>query len=89
MVPFVSQLTVRLVLKEWQFSDGSISLNNSINSTTQLPSYSSQYLPTRTGRKLKVTVIEGRDLASKDKSGNCDPYVKLHYGKVGFCLDGL
>lgn len=29
-----------------------------------------------------VTVVEGRNLTAKDKSGKCNPYVKLQYGKV-------
>ncbi|WOL02840.1 hypothetical protein Cni_G11559 [Canna indica] len=76
------ELTVRLVLKEWQFSDGSISSSNSIHSAAQLSSFTSHNLLTRTGRKLKVTVAEGKNLSSKDKSGKCDPYVKLQYGKA-------
>lgn len=83
MVLFNSQLTVRLILKEWQFSDGSVSLSNSTNSAAQLLMYNSHNLQLRTGRKLKVTVVEGRSLSTKDKSGKCDPYVKLQYGKVG------
>ncbi|XP_043716121.1 synaptotagmin-5 isoform X2 [Telopea speciosissima] len=77
------ELTVRLVLKEWQFSDGS---NNSLDNNSHL--YSQQSLngssniQSMTGRKLIVTVVEGKDLIAKDRSGNCDPYVKLQYGKA-------
>ncbi|XP_072999935.1 uncharacterized protein [Typha latifolia] len=86
VVPFedvnFGELTVNLVLKEWQFSDGSIILSNSVNSRSQ-PSISGfPSLQLRTGRKLKVTVVEGRNLVIKEKSGKCDPYVKLHYGKA-------
>ncbi|KAG6515442.1 hypothetical protein ZIOFF_025854 [Zingiber officinale] len=77
-----AELTVKLVLREWQFSDGSIILNKSANSTPQLSADSPHYLQTRTGRKLKVTILEGRNLTTKDKSGKCDPYVKLQYGKA-------
>ena len=37
-----------------------------------------------TGRKLKITIVEGGNLAGKDRSRKSDPYVKLQYGKVGF-----
>lgn len=74
---------MRLVLKEWQFSDGSHSLNNFHSGSQQSLSGSSNFI-SRTGRKINVTVVEGKDLMPKDKSGKCDPYVKLQYGKVRF-----
>ncbi|KAJ0048353.1 hypothetical protein Pint_16491 [Pistacia integerrima] len=77
------ELTVRLVLKEWQFSDGSHSLTNFRSGSQQSLNGSSNFL-SRTGRKINVTVAEGKDLIPKDKSGKCDPYVKLQYGKVRF-----
>ncbi|KAJ4973199.1 hypothetical protein NE237_006373 [Protea cynaroides] len=77
------ELTVRLVLKEWQFSDGS---NNSLKNLSPIfsqPSLNgSSSFQAETGRKLNVTVVEGKDLIGKDRSGNCDPYVKLQYGKA-------
>lgn len=86
VVPFeevnLGELTVRLVLKEWQFSDGSISSSNSLSGISQPSLHSSSHLQLTTGRKLKVTVVEGRNLTTKDKSGKCDPYIKLQYGKV-------
>ncbi|OAY67133.1 Synaptotagmin-5 [Ananas comosus] len=86
VVPFedsnFGELTVSLVLKEWQFSDGSISLGNSVISRSQPSFYGSPNLQLRTGRKLKVAVAEGRNLFVKEKSGKCDPYVKLQYGKT-------
>ncbi|KAJ0962720.1 hypothetical protein J5N97_027842 [Dioscorea zingiberensis] len=85
VVPFeetsIGELTVKLVLKEWQYSDDLSSLNKS-STSTQHSIYNSQHLQLKTGRKLKVTVVEGRNLMTKDKSGKCDPYVKLQYGKV-------
>ncbi|XP_031259322.1 extended synaptotagmin-1 [Pistacia vera] len=75
------ELTVRLVLKEWQFSDGSHSLTNFRSGSQQSLNGSSNFL-SRTGRKINVTVAEGKDLIPKDKSGKCDPYVKLQYGKI-------
>lgn len=85
VVPFekasVGELTVRLVLKEWQFSDGSYSLNNFPLSSRNSLNGSSNLL-SKTGRKLNVTVVEGKDLISKDRNGKCEPYVKLQYGKV-------
>ncbi|KAB2054753.1 hypothetical protein ES319_A12G276100v1 [Gossypium barbadense] len=42
---------------------------------------SSNFL-SRTGRRIIVKVVEGKDLITKDKSGKCNPYVKLQYGKV-------
>ncbi|KAH7549335.1 hypothetical protein JRO89_XS13G0016000 [Xanthoceras sorbifolium] len=79
------ELTVRLVLKEWQFSDGSHSLNNFHVGSQQSLNGSSNFL-SRTGRKVIITVVEGKDLVSRDKSGKFDPYVKLQYGKVGFFM---
>ncbi|XP_074572808.1 tricalbin-1-like [Curcuma longa] len=79
-----AELTVRLVLREWQFSDGSTILSKSVNSAPQLSVYGPHYLQTRTERKLKVTVLEGRNLSTKDKSGKCDSYVKLQYGKASY-----
>ncbi|KAL5726120.1 MYF24_8 [Ranunculus cassubicifolius] len=79
VVPFEGisgQLTVKLVLREWTFSDGSNTLNDH-------PPLSSQR-SLSTGRKLKVTVLEGKDLIGKDKFGKCDPYIKLQYGKANF-----
>ncbi|KAF7836908.1 synaptotagmin-5 isoform X1 [Senna tora] len=85
VVPFeganFGELKVRIVVKEWQFSDGTHSLNNFRVNSLQVNG--SSHLLLRTGRKLHVTVLEGRNLAAKDKSGNFEPYIKLQYGKVG------
>jgi hypothetical protein len=70
------------VLKEWQFSDGSVTLSNSLNDGLQSSLDGSPKLQSTTGRKLGVRVVEGRALAANSKSGKCDPYVKLQYGKV-------
>ncbi|KAE8663972.1 hypothetical protein F3Y22_tig00112857pilonHSYRG00079 [Hibiscus syriacus] len=75
------ELTVKLVVKEWQFSDGSLSFNNLRVSSQPSLSGSSNFL-SRTGRRISVTVVEGKDLMTKDKSGKCNLYVKLQYGKV-------
>ncbi|XP_010265120.1 PREDICTED: synaptotagmin-5 [Nelumbo nucifera] len=84
VVPFegnnVGELTVKLILKEWQFSDGSYILNKSSHFSTQQSLSSS--IESRTGRKLNITVVEGKDFVGKDKFGKCDPYVKLQYGKA-------
>ncbi|KAI6674210.1 hypothetical protein NL676_002116 [Syzygium grande] len=85
VVPFerasVGELTVSLVLKEWQFSDGSHSLNNFLVNSGNSSNGSSNLL-SKTGRKLNITVVEGKDLISKDRNGKCEPYVKLQYGKA-------
>ncbi|PON71697.1 C2 domain containing protein [Parasponia andersonii] len=85
VVPFEGvssgELTVKLILKEWQFSDGSHSLNNFRISSRQSLYGSSNFL-SRTGRKIYVTVVEGKDLSMRDRSGRCDPYIKLQYGKA-------
>ncbi|XP_027359435.1 synaptotagmin-5 isoform X2 [Abrus precatorius] len=85
VVPFEGtnsgELKVSIVVKEWQFSDGTHSLNNLRNSSQQSLNGSSN-LQLRTGRKLNVTVVEGKDLAAKEKSGKFDTYIKLQYGKV-------
>uniref|UniRef100_A0A6N2KPR0 C2 domain-containing protein n=2 Tax=Salix TaxID=40685 RepID=A0A6N2KPR0_SALVM len=82
VVPFEGvtsgELTVKLVVKEWQFSDGSLSLNK-FNGSSRKSTYSSSSPLSRTGRKINVAIMEGKDLIS---SGKCDPYVKLQYGKV-------
>ncbi|KAM1740389.1 hypothetical protein EV2_016335 [Malus domestica] len=84
VVPFEGvnsgELTVKLVLKEWQFSDGS-HVDSSLLTPRRSLFGSSNFLP-KTGRKVNVTVMEGKDLVSKDRSGKCDPYVKLQYGKI-------
>ncbi|KAL6847833.1 hypothetical protein ACP4OV_021961 [Aristida adscensionis] len=85
VVPFEDikgELTVSLVLKEWQFSDGSVTLKNSRSNGLQSAFDGSPNLQSRTGRKLSVTIIEGRALTTNSKSGKCDPYVKLQYGKA-------
>ncbi|KAK8521374.1 hypothetical protein V6N13_077483 [Hibiscus sabdariffa] len=75
------ELAVKLVVKEWQFSDGSLSFNNLRVSSQSSLSGSSNFL-SNTGRRISVTVVEGKDLITKDKSGKCNLYVKLQYGKV-------
>lgn len=76
-------LSVKFLVKEWQFADGSKSGGESINgsslnkSLSLLPSFE-----THTGRTLKITILEGRHLAAKDRSGKSDPYVRLRYGKL-------
>ncbi|XP_022994080.1 synaptotagmin-5-like isoform X2 [Cucurbita maxima] len=75
------ELTVRLVLKEWMFSDGSHSSNRYHVSPQQSLNGASSFLSS-TGRKINITVVEGKDLPTKDKNGKCDPYVKLQYGKA-------
>lgn len=76
---------MKLVLKEWQFSDGSHSLTNYGIGSRQSLNGSSNF-PSATGRKINITVVEGKDLVSRDKSGRFEPYVKLQYGKVRFSL---
>lgn len=70
------------MLKEWQFTDGSVTLSNSLSNGFQSSPDRSPKLQSRTGRMLRVKVVEGRALAVNSKSGKCDPYVKLQYGKV-------
>ncbi|KAL5544784.1 hypothetical protein UlMin_008568 [Ulmus minor] len=85
VVPFegvnLGELTVKLVLKEWQFSDGSHSLNN-LSRSSRKSLYGSSNFLSRTGRKIYVTIVEGKDFSLKERSGKIDPYVKLQYGKV-------
>ncbi|KAE9600269.1 putative C2 domain-containing protein [Lupinus albus] len=85
VVPFEgansAELKVSIVVKEWQFSDGSHSLNN-IRASSQQSLNGSSNLQLKTGRKLIITVVEGKDLATKDKSGKFDTYFKLQYGKA-------
>lgn len=72
---------MKLVIKEWQFSDGSLSFNNLRVSSQPSLNGSSNFL-SRTGRRIIITVVEGKDLITKDKNGKCNSYVKLQYGKV-------
>ncbi|XP_023531065.1 extended synaptotagmin-3-like isoform X2 [Cucurbita pepo subsp. pepo] len=86
VVPFegidCGELTLRLIVKEWQFSDGSHSSHNFL--TSQQSVNGSSNFRTRTGRKIGITIVEGKDLSLKDKSGKCETYVKLEYGKTSF-----
>ncbi|CAO2174462.1 unnamed protein product [Urochloa humidicola] len=85
VVPFEDikgELTVSLVLKEWQFSDGSVTLSNSLSNGPHSSLDGSPKLQSITGRRLRVRVVEGRALTANSKSGKCDPYVKLQYGKA-------
>lgn len=75
------ELTVKLVVKEWQFSDGSNSIQAFQPGFRHSLSGSSNFLPT-TGRKIYVTIVEGKNLVVKERFGKADPYVKLQYGKV-------
>lgn len=72
---------MRLVLKEWLFSDGSHTSTNFSASSRHPLSGTNNYSP-KTGRKIVITVVEGKDLLVKDKIGKSVPYVKLQYGKV-------
>lgn len=85
VVPFEGategELTVKLVLKEWQFSDGSIG-SNAVHLSPQQSLFGSSNLVPKTGRKIYVTIAEGKELMLKDKFGKSDPYVKLQYGKA-------
>uniref|UniRef100_A0A7C9EPD9 C2 domain-containing protein n=1 Tax=Opuntia streptacantha TaxID=393608 RepID=A0A7C9EPD9_OPUST len=74
------ELMVRLVLKEWQFADGSHTIGLRVGSQPSLHGMSNSL--SKTGRKIYVTVVEAKDLAGKDRSGKSEPYVKLQYGKV-------
>ncbi|KAM0880165.1 hypothetical protein ACQ4PT_033790 [Festuca glaucescens] len=85
VVPFednTGELTVSLVLKEWQFADGSVAVSNSLSNGLRSSLDGSPKLQPRTGSTLRVKVVEGRALAVNSKSGKCDPYVKLQYGKA-------
>ncbi|KAI9088049.1 hypothetical protein K1719_030026 [Acacia pycnantha] len=86
VVPFEGansgELKVGIIVKEWQLSDGSHSVNKLRVSSSQQSLSGSSNLQVKTGRKLTITVVEGKDFAAKDKSGKFDPYVKLQYGKV-------
>lgn len=80
------ELTVKLLLKEWQFSDGSKAVANynpALVIHDQQNAVGTQPVqPTFTGRKLKISAIEGRNLAPMDRTGKSDPYLKLFYGKL-------
>ena len=71
---------MRLLLKEWHFSDGSHSLNG-VNSSSLHSLDGSASLFSKTGRKIIVTVLAGKNLLVS-KTGKCDANVKLQYGKV-------
>ncbi|MFS7962077.1 putative C2 domain, synaptotagmin-like mitochondrial-lipid-binding domain, C2 domain superfamily [Helianthus anomalus] len=85
VVPFEginsAKLKVKLTLKEWQYSDGLHSLSGLQLSSrgSSLHGSISNFQP-RTGRKIYVTVVEGKDLLEKEKSAKS--YVKLQYGKT-------
>ncbi|XP_048500476.1 uncharacterized protein LOC104893574 isoform X2 [Beta vulgaris subsp. vulgaris] len=72
------ELIVRLVLKEWQFLDGSHTFRLNHGAHPSLHGLSNS----KTGRKLYVNVKEAKDFPVKEKSGKSEPYVKLQYGKI-------
>lgn len=76
-----AEINVKLVLREWQFTDGSRGLRSHDTSNSQHSLLGSSTFHSPTGRKIKITVVEGSNLAGKDRSGKNDPYVKLQYGK--------
>lgn len=76
-----AEINVKLVLREWQFTDGSRGLRSHNTSNSQHSLLGSPTFHSPTGRKIKITVVEGSNLAGKDRSGKNDPYVKLQYGK--------
>ncbi|XP_057952419.1 synaptotagmin-5 [Malania oleifera] len=77
----LGELKVKLVLKEWQFSDGSHSLNNS-HLRSRNPLNGSSNIVAKTGRRINVIIVEGKDLIPREKAGKCNHYVKLQYGKT-------
>ncbi|XP_049934628.1 synaptotagmin-5 isoform X2 [Nymphaea colorata] len=74
------EVTIKLALKRWLFADGSNNLEKSTLSSEMTTGGSKQLSPT--GRKFKITIIEGRNLASVGRPGMSSTYVKLQYGKV-------
>ncbi|XP_019189777.1 PREDICTED: synaptotagmin-5-like isoform X2 [Ipomoea nil] len=86
VVPFEGvnsgELSIKLALKEWQFSDGSHTTRIPQLGSLQSINGSSNFL-SNTGRKIYVTVIEGKNLPSKDRHGKSGSgtYAKLQYGK--------
>jgi hypothetical protein len=63
-------------MKEWLFRDGSRA-GADMTSLQSIPSFE-----VSTGRIVRITIVEGRNLAAKDRNGKSDPYVWLRYGKV-------
>ena len=72
------------MLREWQYTDGSRILHSRNTSNYQHSLLGSSTFHSLTSRNLKITVVEGINLAGKDRYRKSDPYVKLQYGKVGF-----
>lgn len=77
---------MRLLIKEWLYSDGLASWSKAHAVSPQQSIDDKTNFEPRTGKKLSITVLEGQNL-SVPKSGKCDPYVKLQYGKVGIFSD--
>lgn len=72
------------MIKEWLYGPPSWNKSHPISPQQSIDD-KTNFQP-RTGRKLSITVVEGQNL-SVPKSGKCDPYVKLQYGKVGIFSD--
>ena len=72
------QVTLRLTMKEWQYSETAPA-----DAPLPVPSMSRiDSVLLLTGRTIRVTVVGARDLKPSDYSGFSDPYVKLQYGNI-------
>ncbi|CAN1758830.1 hypothetical protein LINPERHAP1_LOCUS6931 [Linum perenne] len=81
IVPFEGSNTGELVMKEWQYSDGTHNLNKYKSSSRQSVDGSS-IIPSRTGRKINLTIVEGKDF-----TGNVRFQITLfHFNDLGTCL---
>lgn len=77
------EIVVELSMSEW-FFDAAASRSSVLRSASTVHTQQLSPMPPvqpPSGRRIRVTVAEGRNLGSPDGYGQSDPFVRLQYGK--------